>query len=172
ITSRRSSRCPNRSASIGHSGTARTTTPPRPGGVWPRRGLTWQNPLRSKHPAMYLSAARQSAIQQTARSNSVEGTPEELVKDALEAITYCDATDAAYSVAEAAGCYELVPGVWYRKENELDATQARAILTQAKADQTYEAPIPEDDAKAVEEATSLVEMAQTAWNQYVRGPEV
>jgi len=121
---------------------------------------------------MYLSAARQSAIQQTARSNSVEGNPEELVKDALEAITYCDATDAAYSVAEAAGCYELVPGVWYRKENELDATQARAILTQAKADQTYEAPIPEDDAKAVEEATSLVEMAQTAWNQYVRGPEV
>ena len=54
----------------------------------------------------------------------------------------------------------------------MNASQARAILTQAKADETYEADPPEDDAKAVEEAEGLVKMAQDAWDQNIRGPQV
>jgi hypothetical protein len=52
------------------------------------------------------------------------------------------------------------------------ATKARELLTQARKDELYEGPIPEDDDKAISEAAALVEMAKTAWNQYVRGPEV
>lgn len=52
------------------------------------------------------------------------------------------------------------------------AEKARAILAQAKADETYEGPIPQDDSKAISEAESLVEQAQTAWDQFARGPEV
>lgn len=54
----------------------------------------------------------------------------------------------------------------------MNADTARAVLAQAKKDETYEGPIPEDDSKAVSEAEGLVEMAQAAWDQYVRGPEV
>lgn len=54
----------------------------------------------------------------------------------------------------------------------MDATHARAILAEAKQRESYEAPIPEDDAKAISEAEALVEMAETAWEQHVRGPEV
>jgi hypothetical protein len=49
---------------------------------------------------------------------------------------------------------------------------ARAILAQAKADETYEAPIPEDDDQAVGEATELVDQARSAWEENIRGPEV
>ena len=52
------------------------------------------------------------------------------------------------------------------------ADQARALITQAKQDHTYEAPIPEDDAKAIEEANALIELATDAWNDMVRGSEV
>jgi hypothetical protein len=121
---------------------------------------------------VYLTDAQRSAVLSIAHSYGIEGNPEDLVHSALTAITYCEATEAAYSVAEAADAYELFPGAWYRKEKELNAAQARAILTQAKKDASYEAPIPEDDAKAISEANDLVEMAQTAWDQYVRGPEV
>lgn len=54
----------------------------------------------------------------------------------------------------------------------MNATKARAIINQAKAEEIYEGPIPEDDEKAVQEAEKLVELAQDAWNQHVRGPEV
>jgi hypothetical protein len=54
----------------------------------------------------------------------------------------------------------------------VNAEKARAILAQAKADETYEGPIPEDDSKAISEANNLVEQAQTAWDQFARGPEV
>jgi hypothetical protein len=54
----------------------------------------------------------------------------------------------------------------------VNATQARALLAQGKKDGTFEAPIPEDDTKAISEANDLVEMAETAWAQMVRGPEV
>jgi hypothetical protein len=54
----------------------------------------------------------------------------------------------------------------------VNAEQARALLAQGKKDGTFEAPIPEDDAKAISEAADLVEMAETAWSQMVRGPEV
>jgi hypothetical protein len=49
---------------------------------------------------------------------------------------------------------------------------ARQIIAQAKSDETYEAPMPDDDAKAVSEAEALIEMARVAWNQNVHGPEV
>jgi len=54
----------------------------------------------------------------------------------------------------------------------VNVEQARAILAQGKKDGTYESPVPEDDGKAISEAAALVEMAQTAWDQHVRGPEV
>lgn len=54
----------------------------------------------------------------------------------------------------------------------MQATQARALLAEAKRRESYEAPIPEDDAKAVSEAEALVKMAEVAWEQLVRGPEV
>lgn len=50
--------------------------------------------------------------------------------------------------------------------------KARRIIAQAKADEIYEGPIPEEDAIAVKEAEGLVEMARQAWSQMVRGPEV
>lgn len=54
----------------------------------------------------------------------------------------------------------------------MNAELARAILAQGKKDGTHEQPIPEDDAKAIADAEELVGMAQTAWDQHVRGPEV
>lgn len=54
----------------------------------------------------------------------------------------------------------------------MNAEKAKAILTQAKADETYEAEIPTDEAKLISEAEGLIEMAQQAWDQYTRGPEV
>lgn len=50
--------------------------------------------------------------------------------------------------------------------------QARAILREAKKNENYEGPIHEDDEKAISEANAIVEMAQVAWDQFVRGPEV
>ena len=52
------------------------------------------------------------------------------------------------------------------------ADQARSLLTQAKQDQTYEGPVPEDDAKAIEEANAVIDLATDAWEDQVRGPEV
>lgn len=54
----------------------------------------------------------------------------------------------------------------------MNAELARAILAQGRKDGTHEAPIPEDDAKAIADAEDLIDMAQTAWDQHVRGPEV
>lgn len=54
----------------------------------------------------------------------------------------------------------------------LTEDQARAIITQARADESYEGPIPDDAKKMISEAESLVEMASAAWAANVRGPEV
>jgi hypothetical protein len=54
----------------------------------------------------------------------------------------------------------------------MNADKARAIINQAKIEEIYEGPIPEEDEKAVEEADKLIALAQDAWNQHVRGPEV
>lgn len=54
----------------------------------------------------------------------------------------------------------------------MTAEQARAILAQAKNDNSYEDPIPEEDGKAIDEAVALVKMAKTAWDAQIRGPQV
>lgn len=54
----------------------------------------------------------------------------------------------------------------------MNAELARALLAQGKKDGTHEGTIPEDDGQAVKLAEELVDMAQTAWDQHVRGPEV
>ena len=78
----------------------------------------------------------------------------------------------AEKVIEVAGIWHHGHFLWMRQERILNATLARTILKQAKADETYEGEPPEDDAKAVEEAESLVKMAQDAWDQNIRGPQV
>lgn len=55
---------------------------------------------------------------------------------------------------------------------EMTAERARIILVQAKKDEIYEGPVPEDDKKAISEANDLIEMAQQAWDQHTRGPQV
>ena len=54
----------------------------------------------------------------------------------------------------------------------MDVKLARTLLTQAKADDVFEEEIPEDDAKAIAKAEELVAMAQQAWDNNVRGPQV
>lgn len=49
---------------------------------------------------------------------------------------------------------------------------ARQIIAQAKADETYEGPMPDDDDKIIAEAERIVELACDAFRQDVRGPEV
>ena len=90
----------------------------------------------------------------------------------MEAVLSGQADDVAYSVTDAANVEWLTPSIWYRRRKDMDAEVARAILAQGRKDGTHEQPIPEDDAKAITDAEELVDMAQTAWNQHVRGPEV
>lgn len=54
----------------------------------------------------------------------------------------------------------------------VDITTARTIIKQAIKDETYGGAEPEDDATCIKEADQLVEMAEQAWAQYIRGPEV
>lgn len=54
----------------------------------------------------------------------------------------------------------------------MEITTAREIVKRAKADETFDGPIPEDDATCIKEAQGLVEMAEQAWAQSIRGPEV
>lgn len=90
----------------------------------------------------------------------------------MEAVLVGQADEVAYSVTDAAGIEWLTPTIWFRRRQPMNAELARAILAQGKKDGTHEAPIPEDDAKAISDAEDLVSMAQTAWDQHVRGPEV
>jgi hypothetical protein len=78
----------------------------------------------------------------------------------------------AYRLTEAAGIVWISPSIWMKEKPEVNATQARALLAQGKKDGTYEAPIPEDDKKAISDAEDLLDLARTAWAQHVRGPEV
>ena len=54
----------------------------------------------------------------------------------------------------------------------MNADKARAVINQAKIEEIYEGPVPEEDEKAISEAEKLIALAQDAWNQHVRGPEV
>jgi hypothetical protein len=54
----------------------------------------------------------------------------------------------------------------------MNLDKAKAIINQAKIAEIYEGPIPDDEEKAISEAGKLVELAQDAWNQSVRGAEV
>jgi hypothetical protein len=54
----------------------------------------------------------------------------------------------------------------------MEVRSAREIITQAKKDDTYGGAMPEDDATCIKEAENLVEMAEQAWAQHIRGPEV
>jgi hypothetical protein len=94
---------------------------------------------------------------------------------ALEAIVRNNAIPEAYEVAAEHGWYELFPGVIYQDDGEtkqMESATARQIIKQAKKDETYAGPEPEDDATCIKEAEQLVEMAEQAWAQYIRGPEV
>jgi hypothetical protein len=54
----------------------------------------------------------------------------------------------------------------------MEITTAREIIKRAKADETFDGPVPDDDATCIKEAEGLVEMAEAAWAQHIRGPEV
>jgi hypothetical protein len=94
------------------------------------------------------------------------------LRDALDAVVRCQAIPQAYRVIERFGYKELFPGVIYREENWMDIKAAREIITRAKKDDIYDGPMPEDDATAVTEAEGIVTLAEQAWSQNVRGPEV
>lgn len=55
---------------------------------------------------------------------------------------------------------------------QMDPELARHIIKQAREHETYEGPVPEDDAKAVTDAAAIVQMAEEAWAANVKGPEV
>jgi hypothetical protein len=118
---------------------------------------------------LYLTRTEREAVRNT---TSLEDDPEELVKQALTAVISGETEQAAYSVAEAAGIVWVTPHIWHKEKKQVNAVQARKLLTQGKKDGTFDSPIPEDDAKALSEAEELREMAQTAWDQHVRPPEV
>lgn len=96
------------------------------------------------------------------------------IGQALDAVICRNATDEAYKVIEQSGYRELFPGCIYRDEVyvSIAITTARQIITQAKHDDTYPSPMPDDDATIIKEAETLVEMAEQAWAQNIRGPEV
>jgi hypothetical protein len=121
---------------------------------------------------VYLTSAETQKVAETAEAAEIAGDEEELVRQAFEAIFRGQADDVAYSVTEAAGATWLTPDIWYKERPAVNADTARAMLTQGKKDGTHEGPIPEDDGQAIKLAEELVEMAQTAWDQHVRGPEV
>ena len=121
---------------------------------------------------MILSPREAQAVLKVASSYGVDGNPEELIDDALQAICTGGADQAAYVVARAGGVGFIGDFIWWKDRQLVRADQARTLIAQAKQDQTYEGPIPEDDAKAIEEANALIELATDAWNDMVRGSEV
>ena len=122
---------------------------------------------------MILAPHEQDAVREVACSYGVDGDPEILIDDALRAICAGQADEVAYAVGRAAGITFIGNFIWGKDRRKIvRADQARALIAQAKQDQTYEGPVPEDDAKAVEEANALVELATDAWNDMVRGSEV
>lgn len=54
----------------------------------------------------------------------------------------------------------------------MNAESARAILVEARNSDIYEGQIPDDAEKVITQANAIVEMAQQAWDQHIRGPEV
>lgn len=122
---------------------------------------------------MILSPREQDSVREVASSYNIDGDPEVLVDEALQAICLGQADATAYAVGRAAGIEFIGDFIWGKdRRRVVRADQARALIAQAKQDQTYEGPIPEDDGKAVEEANALVELATDAWNDMVRGSEV
>lgn len=55
---------------------------------------------------------------------------------------------------------------------DLSISTAREIIAQAIKDETFAGDVPEDDATCISQAQELVEMAEAAWAQFIRGPEV
>jgi len=120
---------------------------------------------------MILSRIEQQRVLLRASKYGIEGDPEELVDQVLQAVVYGQADDAATDVADAAGV-DVFGGIWGKRSKRMNAELARAIIQQARKDGNYEAPVPEDDGKAISEAVGLVENAKAAWQAYVRGPEI
>src|SRR3954471_18274632 len=110
---------------------------------------------------MFLTSSQEAAVREAACSNHIEGHPEVLVTQAIEAVLYGRADAAAYEVAGAAGvAFECGGNIWWRRENPLDATKAREIITQAKSDEMHDGPVPEKDDEAVSVAEGLVKLAE------------
>lgn len=122
---------------------------------------------------MFLSPRQEQEILCIARSYSVDGLPKDLVHDVITAVAHGEAEPPAMQIAEAARVGFICDGmIWFQERNEVDATTARSIIKQAKNDDMHDQDPPDEDAKAIEVADGLVSMAQTAWEQHVRGPEV
>ena len=122
--------------------------------------------------SLYLTPTEAQKVEEQAAKWDIDGTAEDLVAEAMQAVLFGEADEAAYSVTDAANVEWLFYGCWFRRRPNMNAELARAILAQGKKDGTHEQPIPEDDTKAIADAEELVQMATTAWNQHVRGPEV
>ena len=121
-----------------------------------------------------LSFTQEEAVLQEVRRSGIESqdSANRIVRDALNAIVSGKADEAAYRVAEAAGTGFIGTAIWYQEEFRMTAEQARTVLTQAKQEEIYEGDIPKDDATAISEAQDIVDMAEQAWDQHVRGPQV
>ena len=100
-----------------------------------------------------MSRSEAEKVSDLALSIGVEGNPEQLADDALDAIMHGVEDDATRTVTEAAGIVWLTPHIWYREGRGIvDAALARTIIKQAREDKSWDKPVPDDDDKAVEEA--------------------
>lgn len=98
--------------------------------------------------------------------------PGETVDQAIAAIVLGQGGDSAYNVASPA-VHWVTPYIWMRKDLDVDATLARRIIEKAIEDETSDLEaVPEDDEKAVEAASELIQMAQDAWDNNIRGAEI
>jgi hypothetical protein len=121
---------------------------------------------------MFLTRRESEQVLDAARSYGIDGNPEQLLTDALNAICVGKAEDAAYRVAEAAGVHFIGRFIWMKEEPNLEADRARSILKIGAKHDAYDGPVPEDDEQAVKDAEELVGMAQEAWDSHVRGEAI
>lgn len=126
----------------------------------------------TSHPLMRLSQAQRKKVESLCLEYSVVDSPEQAVRHALHAIVVGDAAPAAWEFTEAAEVIWVTPMVWAREEVHMTVETAREILKEALSSGTWETPAPEDDDQAIKDAEGLVKMAEDAWEQNIRGPEV